>query len=315
MLRPAAARLLRLRHIAPALKNVKKHFLRSLAVGKAPISLPARLTAAPTRYLSMMAIFKNEAPYLAEWLEFHRLVGVEHAYLYDNGSTDAFHAVLGPFIREKFVTLLPWSFPRDMAGLTAQRLAFAHCIMNFGDDWRWMAFIDVDEFLYPVQDDNLAVLLSRYEDLPALAAFWTMFGFSGHEHAPDGLVIENYTKRARFPTHAKPKSIVDPAKVVGVSSAHLFDLTVGPRRAYTESRQVTRRHGNGAAESNIIRLNHYYTRSRHEFDVKIARYAKIGKGNIPRKIAALIEENPVYDETIFRFVPELKERLKRLHDH
>lgn len=39
-------------------------------------------------YLSIGAIFKDEAPYLAEWIEFHRLVGVEHFFLYDNLSTD-----------------------------------------------------------------------------------------------------------------------------------------------------------------------------------------------------------------------------------
>ena len=28
--------------------------------------------------LAIAAIFRNEAPYLREWIEFHRLVGVEH---------------------------------------------------------------------------------------------------------------------------------------------------------------------------------------------------------------------------------------------
>jgi len=40
-------------------------------------------------YLSICAIFKDEAPYLPEWIEFHRLVGVERFFLYDNGSGDA----------------------------------------------------------------------------------------------------------------------------------------------------------------------------------------------------------------------------------
>lgn len=31
-------------------------------------------------YLAVCAIFRDEAPYLAEWIEFHRLVGVEHFY-------------------------------------------------------------------------------------------------------------------------------------------------------------------------------------------------------------------------------------------
>ena len=33
--------------------------------------------------LSICAIFKNEAKFLKEWIEYHRLVGVDHFYLYD----------------------------------------------------------------------------------------------------------------------------------------------------------------------------------------------------------------------------------------
>ena len=38
--------------------------------------------------VSICAIFKNEAKYLREWIEFHKIVGVEHFYLYNNFSTD-----------------------------------------------------------------------------------------------------------------------------------------------------------------------------------------------------------------------------------
>ena len=34
--------------------------------------------------LSICAIFKNEANYLKEWIEYHRMVGVEHFYLYNS---------------------------------------------------------------------------------------------------------------------------------------------------------------------------------------------------------------------------------------
>lgn len=37
-------------------------------------------------YLSICAIFKDEAPYLPEWIEFHRSVGVERFFLYDNSA-------------------------------------------------------------------------------------------------------------------------------------------------------------------------------------------------------------------------------------
>lgn len=32
-------------------------------------------------YLSICATFKDEAPYIPEWIEFHRRVGVDHFFL------------------------------------------------------------------------------------------------------------------------------------------------------------------------------------------------------------------------------------------
>ena len=59
-------------------------------------------------YLVACAIFRDEAPFLAEWIAFHRLVGVDHFFLYDNGSQDEPESVLAPFLAEGCVTLKPW---------------------------------------------------------------------------------------------------------------------------------------------------------------------------------------------------------------
>ena len=39
-------------------------------------------------HVAVCAIFKNEALYLREWLEFNHLVGIEHFFLYNNFSDD-----------------------------------------------------------------------------------------------------------------------------------------------------------------------------------------------------------------------------------
>src|SRR5262245_48829439 len=61
--------------------------------------------------LSFCMIFQNDAPYLKEWIEFHRLVGGQHFYLYNNLSTDNYQEVLAPYIREGIVELIDWPFP------------------------------------------------------------------------------------------------------------------------------------------------------------------------------------------------------------
>ena len=47
--------------------------------------------------LAICAIFRDEARYLAEWLEFHQRQGVERFYLYENNSTDDWERALAPF--------------------------------------------------------------------------------------------------------------------------------------------------------------------------------------------------------------------------
>lgn len=48
--------------------------------------------------LSFVAIIKNEAHYIKEWIEFHKLVGVDRFYIYDNESTDNVKDVLKEYI-------------------------------------------------------------------------------------------------------------------------------------------------------------------------------------------------------------------------
>jgi len=281
--------------------------------GKVRIDLPRdRQKASRTGYLSIATIIRNEASHVVEWLEFHRMMGVEHVYLYDNGSTDNLSTVISPFVQDNFVTVTPWPFPWvNKGGPQGQHLAFAHALSTFGGGWRWMAMIDVDEFLFPVSDDSLVKTLLAYEDLPALAIPWTMYGSSGHQVRPSGLVIENYVERS--PKLDKPKSIVNPARVSSIRSAHLFDLDAGCETAFDEQRRLIDRNSHGLdPASNVIRLNHYFTRSEQEFAAKIAHWRE--RGRDPSKLEALakkIEVNAYRDEAILRFLPELKRRLSK----
>jgi len=49
-------------------------------------------------FLSIVAIAKNEGIYFKEWIEYHRLVGVEKFYIYDNESSDCTKDILQPYI-------------------------------------------------------------------------------------------------------------------------------------------------------------------------------------------------------------------------
>ena len=132
-------------------------------------------------------MFRNEARYFDEWITFHRAVGVEHFYLYNNQSTDDFREVLTPWVDRGVVTLLDWDREGGQVG------AFNDCIRRFRMEARWIAFLDVDEFLFSPEAQDLREVLPRYEGYPAIFVYWILFGSSGHVERPTGSIIENFT--------------------------------------------------------------------------------------------------------------------------
>ena len=174
---------------------------------------------APPAYLSVCAIYRDEADYLAEWVEFHRLVGVERFFLYNNFSEDHHREVLAPYVEEGIVTIRDWPV---LDGRVGQIPAYNDCLRWHRHDSRWIAFIDLDEFLFCPGGEPLPSVLADYEQWPAVAVRWAMFGTSGHKTKPPGLVIENYRRRIDFDGDINMKTVADPTRVTTCLSAHHF---------------------------------------------------------------------------------------------
>ena len=129
-------------------------------------------------------------PYLIEWIEFHRLVGVERFFLYNNGDRGPQRELLAPYVEEGLVELHEWPvFPAP------QMPAFQHTVDNHGDDSRWIAFIDTDEFLFSPTGRSLPEVLAGYEQHPGVGVCRAFFGPSGQTATPPGLVVESYLRR------------------------------------------------------------------------------------------------------------------------
>lgn len=175
----------------PGLKRTMKHcrniLLRMLYSVRIHIYKPAEVKTTKKYKVSVLAIFKNEAKYLKEWIEFHKIVGVEHFYLYNNNSEDNYLSVLKPYIDEGTVTLVQW--PKNQA----QMESYQDGITRFKSESEWIGIIDIDEFVIPNDMDNVYDFLKDF-NCPAVVIYWKYFGASGRiDRRKTGLVAEDFT--------------------------------------------------------------------------------------------------------------------------
>jgi hypothetical protein len=284
-------------------------------------------------YLGLCAIFRNEAPFLAEWIAFHKLVGVDHFYLYDNGSTDQPEQVLRPFLDKGWVTLRPWPIPYHQH---AARLAYADCLKQTRDKLRWLACLDIDEFLFAPQHPTLKPILSEFEPYPGVVVRWQVYGSSGHEKRSQAPVISRFLRRAEtnWIRNCRVKSIVDPSRVLRPVNSHHFlyhdgalavterkepvELTkkpplkkqlkplyrlLGPALTYFDpyaGTDITIR----SISVECLRINHYPVKSREEFQDK-ARFKKEKKRYDGIDYFAYHDRNEVYDPILERYLSDL----------
>ena len=214
--------------------------------------------------VGIAAIVKNEAPYLREWIAFHREIGVTDFFIADNDSTDGTEELLKDLARKKHIVRL------RVPGIAKQVPAYNHILLKFGARCDWLAFIDADEFLLP-ESGNVTGYLETLTDktIGAVTVSWAIYGSSGHETRTDGLVIERFTRRGRQQAFRNRlcKSIVRPYAIVKMSGAHRAVMKEGfievtsdgvptdPSVLLSDSPPVWVG----------IRLNHYIIKSREEY--------------------------------------------------
>jgi hypothetical protein len=214
----------------------------------------------PQVYFAICAIAKNEGRYLPEWIEFHHALGCEKFYLYDNESEDNTKAILQPYITSG---LVEYNF---IAGKQKQMKAYDDCLKRYRFDARWIAFIDLDEFIVPMKNETIPDFLREYEDFAAIEINWLCYGSGGQQKRTDGLVIDRFRAHSLFDfRHNRTvKSIVNPRKTISLIGAHevvCFSGKIGD----TNQEIVRKDYWERPPLHDKIRINHYIVKSHEEF--------------------------------------------------
>ena len=137
------------------------------------------------KYLTLGSCLKNEEDYIPDFLKYHRHVGVEHFVFFDR-NYDKLYTLVG---HEPDVEII--HFPEIPGNIHME--AWGRLIGHCQGKTKWLALIDADQALVPVQTHDVREVLKNYEDFASLQINWKAFGSSGQQQRLPGSIYERFT--------------------------------------------------------------------------------------------------------------------------
>ncbi|XP_072166429.1 uncharacterized protein [Diadema setosum] len=175
--------------------------------------------------LTACTMIRNMDDFVPEWITFHRYVGVQHFFLYDNESPE--NSTLRHTVREEIaegvVTVIPWTHAA-VGQKTYLEVQIAHendCVWRNRYRSKWMLKIDVDEFVQPMNASKRFITDylegSLFDRVGAVRLQNWFFGRRDNMSIQSGdSVVERNTWRPSYPTaqnSGRDKNILQPMNI------------------------------------------------------------------------------------------------------
>lgn len=197
---------------------------------------------------------------------------------------------------------------------------FALSVAKKLDRWKWIGFIDLGEFILPTDTDTIGEVLREFSAFGAIGVNWRMFGSAGHVSAPQGLIIENFIRRAEddFSANKHVKTIAQIAQLRR-AGIHIPNSTTGDLVDMAGHKISWERNGiHDSVVFDKLIINHYFTKSHEEW------LRKRVKGNVssriidsnwerPHAMFAEYNRNELEETAILRFLPEVRRGISELN--
>jgi FkbM family methyltransferase len=176
---------------------------------------------------AICAIIKDEHLFLKEWIDWHLNLGFDAIHLFEDKGSDSHEDIVKEYdnvflrryeddIKIKELLSEQWSSQR-------QQKLYDWFAKEFSNKYDWVAFIDIDEFVFFADGYNLDKLCEEFEPYPAVLLNWQMMGANRHITRPDS-VIDAYTKIAvmnnPFESSWLYKSFVNLKRYKGMLNLH-----------------------------------------------------------------------------------------------
>ena len=278
---------------------------------------------------AIVGCMKNEAPYILEWIAYHRAIGVNDFLIYTNDCSDGTNDILA---RLQDLGIVQHRNNDNWSGSSPQQFALDAAldepVIRTAD---WIAHIDVDEFInIRCGNGTLADFFAMVPDATNVAMTWRLFGHSGVTELADRFVIEQFDRCA--PKYCpKPHTVWGfktlfrnigayeklschrPNKLRDDKAGHVKWVNGSGHDMTAEALKNGWRSSRKTIGYDLIQLNHYALRSAESFLVKRQRGRAL---HVDRSIGLnywiRMDWNDAKDVTIQRNIPRLRAEYDRL---
>lgn len=202
--------------------------------------------------VALVCIAKNEDRYIQEWVNYHKKLGFDKIFIYQND----WRCDLGD----------PNIIKIEFDGVNKQREAYNHFIKTKHDEYDWAAFFDVDEFLVLKKHGNVKDFISDYSKFSSIGVNWVLFGNNGYfKIGHETSVLKRFTKRQNS-TNSHIKSIVKLSGIVTMCVHNPPYILTCDTNNQTFIGPL-----NNFGDDSIAQLNHYFCKTEEEFIEKCNR--------------------------------------------
>ena len=275
------------------------------------ISIIIRININYSLKVLLCTIGKEENKYIKEFVNHYRNLKVKQIILYDNNDINGenFDKILNKEISENFVKIINYRGIR-----LPQKKTIHDCYKTNNNYYDWIAFYDIDEFLYikNYNDINKFLSLPRFQKCQSIIINWKYYGDNNKLYYEPKPVCQRFPKPFYFTKKNKnfSKYLFSAAKtivrgglnIVWQQFPHYLKNTINCR----PSGNILKNYYSPPQYS-IAYISHYTTKSTEEFA------ERLNKGDVNVKINDIYFKRKIFKYYFF-FNSKTKEKINLLKE-
>lgn len=128
----------------------------------------------------LICTMRDEAPFILEWVAYHRAIGFENIVVFSNDCQDGTDDILAALDQSGFLTHVPHE--PDPEQSVAQQVSRLCLIKKFFKPNDWVIWLDADEFLnIHAGSGTVSSLIDEVGPADGVCVSWRIFGDGGNE--------------------------------------------------------------------------------------------------------------------------------------